>query len=128
MNRMFANARAFNRDISGWDVHDVTDMHNMFYGAALFNRDLSKWELCTGKTETAGIFTGADAMQASNKPSIRRCKPFLDRTSLKKAVEDCLKKDAVNGCRDMNDWNVSSVTDMHGLFENKQDFNGDISR
>ena len=52
---------------------------------------------------------------------------FYDRNQLKRAVDECLAADPVNGCPGMRNWDVSRVTDMHGLFENKRDFNGDIS-
>ena len=38
-------AAAFNGDLSGWDVRNVTDMSAMFDGAAAFNGDLSGWDV-----------------------------------------------------------------------------------
>ena len=40
---MFSGARAFNVDISGWDVSGVTNMSYMFNGARAFNRNLEPW-------------------------------------------------------------------------------------
>ena len=37
-------AAAFNGDLSGWDVRNVTDMAHV-YGAAAFNGDLSGWDV-----------------------------------------------------------------------------------
>ena len=45
MSGMFYNAAAFNGDLSGWDVRNVTDMRYMFSGAAAFNGDLSGWDV-----------------------------------------------------------------------------------
>ena len=45
MNRMFAQAKSFKRDISKWDVSRVTDMHCMFSDAISFTGDISKWHV-----------------------------------------------------------------------------------
>jgi surface protein len=50
MYNMFDNAYAFNQDISGWNVSNVSNMDNMFSGGAqtdsmTFNQDLSGWNL-----------------------------------------------------------------------------------
>ena len=45
MNRMFQNAKAFNGDITMWDVSSVSNMENMFRDATDFNQKLcgAKW-------------------------------------------------------------------------------------
>ena len=40
---MFREAAAFNQDISGWDVSQVTEMHNMFLTATSFDQNLGNW-------------------------------------------------------------------------------------
>ena len=40
---MFRNARAFNSDLSEWNVTSVTDMSWMFFSASAFHSDLSAW-------------------------------------------------------------------------------------
>eukprot|EP00808_Paulinella_micropora_P024006 g32109.t1 len=48
----FANAKAFNQDLSGWDVRSLHRGDNMwasnrhiFDGACAFNQDLSAWDV-----------------------------------------------------------------------------------
>ena len=48
MSGMFMNAKAFNGDISKWDVSRVTDMSAMFTRAELFNSD-------TNPTQTSAL-------------------------------------------------------------------------
>lgn len=40
---MFHKAKAFNSDLSDWDVSEATTLWGMFYDAESFNQDLSKW-------------------------------------------------------------------------------------
>lgn len=42
---MFADAESFNQDISGWDMSNATDISVMFWGAAAFDQDLSQWDV-----------------------------------------------------------------------------------
>ncbi|KAF3978796.1 MAG: BspA family leucine-rich repeat surface protein, partial [Methylococcales symbiont of Iophon sp. n. MRB-2018] len=45
MTRMFAGASAFNGDIGGWNVANVTNMNNMFENASAFNQDIGDWNV-----------------------------------------------------------------------------------
>jgi surface protein len=47
MGSMFEEAKAFNQDISGWDVSNVTDMSYMFDKAAAFDQNLGAWEIAS---------------------------------------------------------------------------------
>jgi len=53
---MFANAKAFNQPLSGWDVSNVTNMSNMFYTfnppEAPFNQDIGSWNVDSVTTYT----------------------------------------------------------------------------
>lgn len=42
---MFKNAKAFNGDISEWDVSTIRNMTGMFDGATSFNSDISSWNV-----------------------------------------------------------------------------------
>ena len=43
MTYMFANATAFNQNISRWDVRSVTNMDGMFNNTPVFNQNLGAW-------------------------------------------------------------------------------------
>ena len=58
MNRLFYDAEDFNADISGWDVSKVTDMTLMFAHTEDFNQDVSGWSVSTSAT-TTDMFTGS---------------------------------------------------------------------
>jgi surface protein len=45
MSQIFECVEDFNEDISGWDVSNVTNMHNMFACAKSFNQDISGWDV-----------------------------------------------------------------------------------
>ncbi len=89
MDRMFYGAKAFNQDISGWDVRGVKNMDSMFWGAEAynngdaaldwgdntglvesmssmfreakgFNQDISGWDV-RGVKYMSGMFSGAEA-------------------------------------------------------------------
>ena len=47
---MFMNASAFNQDISGWNVSNITDFNGAFHGASQFNQDLSSWNVANATT------------------------------------------------------------------------------
>jgi surface protein len=42
---MFYFARAFNGDLSTWDVSSIADLSGMFSGASSFNGDLGTWDV-----------------------------------------------------------------------------------
>jgi surface protein len=44
MDNLFEFDRAFNGNISGWDVSNVISTQQMFWGAHAFNGDLSAWD------------------------------------------------------------------------------------
>jgi surface protein len=44
MSDMFSFADQFNRDLSSWDVRNVTNMAGMFHRACRFNGDISRWD------------------------------------------------------------------------------------
>jgi len=45
MAYMFGFAKAFNQDISNWNINDDKNTAFMFNGAEAFNQDISNWKL-----------------------------------------------------------------------------------
>jgi len=116
MTNMFKSARAFNQNISGWDVTRVTNMSNMFNGASVFNTPLN-WGVKTGNvTNMVGMFgntvfnqdiSGWDVSKVTNMSSM-----FYRATTF-------------NGT--ISNWDVSKVTNMSSMFVVASSFNQDLS-
>lgn len=45
MSGMFSSAEVFNRDISAWEVTEVTNMNYMFREAFYFNQPIGNWDV-----------------------------------------------------------------------------------
>ena len=61
MHSMFKDAKLFNKDISNWDVSNVTNMDFMFQDALAFNQDLSGWRMSISpKCTIVDMFKGTD--------------------------------------------------------------------
>merc|ERR1712159_456276 len=141
-------------DISSWNVGSVTDMNYMFYFSTDFLQDGIRFWNVPAAANVVGMFHGATAWltkyrlvdgaasPANGPPSNwYPPRPFLNRDDLKAAVDSCLAASPSGACDcdstivdcgralyvALTDWNTSLVTDMSDLFQDKADFNGDIS-
>ena len=116
MTEMFVYATAFNSDISGWNVSNVTDMSYMFQYATAFNSDISSWNV-SNVTSMSGMFYGTTAFNSDisswNVSNVTTMSyMFYNATAFN---------------QDLSSWNVSNVTDMSYMFENAIAFNSDLS-
>ena len=57
MSYMFAWCEDFNKDISSWNVSNITNMFAMFYKCKSFNQDISNWDVSKVKN-VYNIFIG----------------------------------------------------------------------
>jgi surface protein len=90
MYGMFILASAFNQNIGGWNVSNVTGMFQMFLFASAFNQDIGRWNV-SNVTDMYQMFEGATVFN-----------------------------------QDIGRWNVSNVTDMYQMFYGASAFNQDL--
>ena len=116
MGFMYQNARAFNGDISSWNVSAVTYTDSMFEGASSFNGDISSWNV-SAVTDMNNMFNGASSFNQT-----------LNDWDVSKVTDMFyIFNDASSFNGDISSWNVSAVTDMTNMFYASSSFNGDIS-
>ena len=123
-------------------------MESMFQNAIAFAREISDLEGFAANTPQSGIFLGAFQFHANfeckDETILSSCRQRMSKTLLSDvtfivAVTACLAEAPVSGeCQTygksttnfdvMSNWDTSLVTNMSSAFENKANFNGDISR
>ena len=112
MGHMFRNARAFDGDLSGWDVSGVTYMRYMLSDADAFNGDISGWDV-SGVTNMGYMFSSANAFNGDisgwDVSGVQDMGGMFDSTT------------SFN--QDISSWDVSSVTHMNLMFDGTNSFN-----
>jgi surface protein len=102
---MFSFTRAFNGDISAWDVSSVTDMNSMFSNAISFNGDISEWDV-SSVTVMSRMFSYATSFNGDisewDVSSVTDMNLMFSFASL------------FDG--DVLEWDVSSVVNMDCMF------------
>ena len=102
-----------------------------FFYAASFNRKLCGAAWTKSKASKNDMFTGSSG---SISRTVGTTSPaFSSAVELKDAVGACLKLSPKDDCSNgphgpIAEWDVSSVTDMSGIFANALSFNGEISK
>ncbi len=114
MSYMFAQAEVFNQPISRWDVSRVTNMEGMFSNAKVFNQDISGWDV-SRVTDMSYMFAQAEVF---NQPISR----WGTKTGAVVSMKGMLQgTKAFN--QDISSWDVSSVIDMSFIFNRASAFN-----
>ena len=112
----FKNCRAFNGDISNWDVSKVTDMSNMFVNCYNFNTSISGWNV--SKVERADNAFG-------NCSNFNQDMAYMNWGSCENMTKMFFNCKKFNG--DVSVWRTGTVTNMVDLFHNAWAFDGDLN-
>lgn len=143
---MFQDAIAFNNGGQPltWDTGAVTNMKGMFKGATAFNQDLSSWTN-TAVTTMESMFYGATSFNNGSQPmtwGTGAVTMMRDMFKYATAFDQDISSWDMNSVDNMSgmfnesnfnnggapaNWNLSAVTNMGGLFANNPVFNQDIS-
>ena len=120
MSYMFYNATTFNGDISNWNVENVVKMDYMFALAISFNQNLSNWIVSQIPNKPIDFKGGNYMFNDENQPywGIFYV-PTNEKLKLTVDIwcQDSNKNTTINKYGLINNWNVSKITDMSGLFQ-----------
>ena len=113
---LFLNCTAFDDDLSGWDVSQVTTISGTFQGCTNFNGNITGWDV-SNVVSAYGTFQG--------------CSKFTQDISGWNTAKIVDMTNMFSGATlfnaDISGWDVSSATDMAGMFYNSSSFNRDLS-
>ncbi len=101
---MFA-ASDFNRDISGWDTSNITNMGYLFSGNQVFNQDISGWD-------TSNVTTMSDMFQ--NAPAFNQNISNWDTAKVTNMTR--MFRDAIAFNQDLSGWCVTLIPSEPHLF------------
>ena len=140
MSGLFSEEKAFNQDISNWDVSNVNDMNSMFKNAASFNQPIGVWDV-SNVTRMGSMFSGAntfnqpigtwDVSKVNSMKAMFSCKIRIEigfhqgqEVITGKYLDYTIEP---NFNQNIGSWNVSNVKNMDLMFAGALSFNQDIS-
>ncbi len=120
MSFIFANTpntpAPFNKDISRWDIKNVTIMYGMFLNNGEFNQNISKWDVAN-VIEMGLLFMNSDKFNQNisswNVAKVTNMQGMFSNASIFNS--------------NISGWNVAKVTDMSQMFRSATVFNQNIS-
>ncbi|WP_086301876.1 BspA family leucine-rich repeat surface protein, partial [Campylobacter devanensis] len=115
MSGMFASAFNFNQPLNDWDVSKVTDMHCMFHRAINFNQPLNDWDV-SSVTNMSGMFAVRYEMNY-------KFNDYTSRNDNSYGIYNYGNETPTIFNQPLNNWDVSSVTNMEGMFLGNESFN-----
>jgi surface protein len=101
MNSIFYSASSFNQPLSNWNTSKITSMGSMFYEARNFNQDIGSWDVSK--------VTNFSFMFGAIQPTPTITSSFNN-----------------GGSPSINNWNVSSASNMNAMFQYQINFNQPI--
>jgi len=150
MNGMFEEAKAFNQDISKWDVSNVVKMIGLFYNNPVFNQDISSWCVSNISEEPYDFVSTNSVLENINFPIWGQCGEIelaangvtiianenaVAGESYKLSndgdsylvVDQALLIEMNSNREDVSHVVTTLITNMEGMFNDKETFNDDIS-
>ena len=156
MMSMFEQTPTFNQDIINWDVSSVTDMNYMFRDATAFDQDLRWWNINSNLSEPTDFSTNVNWTakplwgQTLNYYPLTNTATDPTNSNIWRAVVGSYKFKPNDGIYtlptqpitymnsmfkdsttfndpDISSWDVSSITDMDGMFQGASAFNQDLT-
>ena len=123
MNRMFNVATSFNQKISLWDVSSVTNFTSMFTSSGF--SDENKCAIHTSWSSNENWpYDWSETCNSEPVVFQPQTKEEL-QTAVDLWVDD--NASALTTYGEINTWDVSLITDMSNLFNDKSEFNEDLS-
>lgn len=119
-SRMFANCTSLlgNAVFNTWDMSTIQNVSYMFSAARNFNTDLNNWNVAN-VTNMAGLFNSANAFNGNIST--------WDTGEVINMLSMFASTTAFEGIGGLNNWNVSKVEKMGGMFRFAEAFNQDLN-
>jgi len=116
MNSLFRGKEYFNKDISSWDVSNVSRFTMMFDQCKVFNQNIGYWDT-SNATEIGGMFMGA-----------HRFNQNINNWDVSNVISMWRVFDnAYNFNQPLDKWDTSNVKNFSGLFMSATSFNQSLN-